>query len=112
SNSANPIHGLKLDIFPATLDGFVTLSTKADGGQGLGWDARFPTLRDADGDGLRSPLYQGLDPNDTTPDADNDGLSDKFELEQRAAGVAYSPIQCDTDGDGLTDAQEAQLGTD
>ncbi|MCL4862491.1 MAG: cadherin-like domain-containing protein [Caldilineaceae bacterium] len=106
---------LRYDIFPATFAEFITLATKPDGGRGLAWDSRFPSLVDADGDGLRSNAHGGVDPNDDPDthgwDTDNDGLSDAFEMERRAAGFAFSPIQCDTDGDGLTDAQEAFFGT-
>ncbi|MEZ4862420.1 MAG: LamG-like jellyroll fold domain-containing protein [Caldilineaceae bacterium] len=103
---------VKYDVFPATLADFVALGGEGDGGQGQRWDARFTSLRDADGDGLRGVAFNGLDPDDTTWDADRDGLSDRFELEQRAAGAPYSPILRDTDGDGLTDRQEAEIGTD
>ena len=95
----------------ATIDGFLTLGAKGDGGVGLNWDARFPSLRDADGDGLRSAAYNGLDPNDIAADADGDGLADPYELAQRAISTAISPILRDTDDDGLTDLQETQLAT-
>ncbi len=101
---------LRYDIFPATIDGFMALTAKA-GGQGLAWDTQFGALADADGDGLRASLRSGLDPDDTKIDADNDGLTDTYELNQRANGVAYLPTQCDTDGDGLTDGQEAHFHT-
>ncbi|HBY97300.1 MAG TPA: hypothetical protein DEP84_25735, partial [Chloroflexi bacterium] len=103
--TSSTIDALKFDIFPATLDGFMTLAGKGDGGLGLSWDPAFPSLPDADGDGLRSNVHAGLDPNDAAPDADGDGLADAYELERRAAGVGYSPILRDTDADGLTDFQ-------
>lgn len=105
------ISALRYDIFPNTLGSFLTLATKADGGRGLNWDAAFPSLKDADGDGLRASLHGGLDPDDSTIDKDNDGLTDSYELEQRAAGQPYSPIQCDSDNDGLTDGQESQFNS-
>lgn len=107
-----PIDSLHYDVFPATLAEFFALGAKGDGGLGLSWDARFPSLRDADGDGLLSTAYHGLDPNDATADADGDGLTDRLELERRAAGVAISPVLRDSDNDGLPDAQELRLGTD
>ncbi|MEZ4869224.1 MAG: RICIN domain-containing protein [Caldilineaceae bacterium] len=110
-NSSTKIDSLRYDIFPKTIDGFMTLGGKPDGGRGLSWDASFPGLRDSDGDGLLATAFGGIDPNDATWDNDNDGLSDSYELERRAAGVPYSPIQCDSDGDGLTDKQEAQFGS-
>lgn len=107
-----PINSLKYDILPATFAGFLALGSKPDGGIGQTWDAAFPSLRDADGDGLRSLVYKGMDPNDTTVDADGDGLTDRFELEQQVNGKLVSPIQVDTDADGLTDYQELRLATD
>ena len=106
-----PINSLFYDVFPATLDGFMSLTNSGDGGLRLGWDAAFPTLRDADGDGLLSAAYKGLDPNDASVDSDNDGLTDRYELEKRQAGYALSPISRDTDNDGLTDLQEMLLGS-
>lgn len=106
-----PINSLFYDVFPTTLDGFMSLTNTSNGGLRLGWDAAFPTLRDADGDGLLSAAYNGLDPNDASVDSDNDGLTDRYELEKRQAGFALSPISRDTDNDGLTDLQEMQLGS-
>lgn len=101
---------LLLDVFPADLDSFMALS--GDPGEvRMAWDSQFPTLNDADGDGLRASTKGGLDPDDRTWDADGDGLADVYELERRQSGLAYSPTLCDTDGDGLTDSQEEQFGT-
>ncbi|MBW7883682.1 MAG: LamG domain-containing protein, partial [Caldilineaceae bacterium] len=105
------IDSLRLDILPATLNEFILTVQKEDGGFGLAWDAAFRSLPDEDGDGLLSSRYNGLDPDDRKWDADSDGLSDRFEREQQQAGVNMSPIQIDTDSDGLTDAQELQFGT-
>ena len=107
-----PINSLQYDVFPATLNAFLALGPKADGGAGQSWDAKFPSLRDADGDGLLSFAYNGMDPNDLTADADNDGLTDRFEMEDQSSGINTSPILRDTDNDGLTDLQERRLGTD
>lgn len=110
--NSTKMDGYKFDIFPDTLDALMSLSPKADGGFGPAWDAQFGSIKDADGDGLLNSAFGGLDPNDTTADADNDGLSDTYELQRRQSGAAYSPISCDTDRDGLTDLQESQFGTD
>ncbi|MFN8440622.1 MAG: LamG-like jellyroll fold domain-containing protein [Caldilineaceae bacterium] len=110
SNSTK-IDAMKFDIFPATLDGFMTLGAKPDGGLGMSWDPAFLSLKDADGDGLLAINRGGIDPNDNSWDTDNDGLSDSYELERRQAGVNFSLTARDTDGDGLTDLQEAQFDT-
>ncbi|NJK80870.1 MAG: hypothetical protein HC914_13615 [Chloroflexaceae bacterium] len=102
---------LAFDIFPATFDEFVTFGPSGDGGQQLAWDERFNAEYDSDGDGLIAFARNGIDPNDTTWDADGDGLSDGFELERRTEGINYSPVEADTDGDGLSDAQEYDLST-
>lgn len=115
-NNASTLQTLVYDIFPATLDGFMSMGTAPGPGgaptQRLAWDNRFPVLKDADGDGLLAGSSGGIDPNDTTPDSDNDGLSDLVELQWRQLGQPVSPVLCDSDGDGLSDAQEVQLGAD
>lgn len=42
-----------MDIFPDTVAAFAATTDAGDGGRRLKWDAGFPTLADADGDGLR-----------------------------------------------------------
>ncbi|MFP4395024.1 MAG: hypothetical protein ACLFTI_07145, partial [Anaerolineales bacterium] len=51
-------------------------------------------------------LMRHADPNDTRWDTDGDGLSDLFEMQ-----IGSDPTLVDTDGDGLTDYEEVQLGT-
>jgi len=111
-STSTKFDNLSYDVYPATLDSFMTLSNKGANGLGLGWDAAFDALKDADGDGLISVAKSGIDPNDSTWDSDGDGLSDAFELERRQAGTNYSPISCDTDQDGLTDKQETDISSD
>ncbi len=108
--SSTEIDQIRFDVFPATLDEFMTFETRG-ANVALAWDDKFPSLMDADGDGLRPYVHGGLDPNDLKPDADGDGLTDVFELERRVAGLAISPITIDGDFDGLTDQQEIQYGT-
>ena len=68
-------------------------------------------MADADGDGLRSSAFGGLDINDNAFDSDNDGLADSYEMQQRQNGIPFSLTACDTDADGLSDLQESQMGT-
>ncbi|MCB0188803.1 MAG: hypothetical protein KDE31_31250, partial [Caldilineaceae bacterium] len=97
------------DIFPATLDEFHALVADEAGqpGMRLAWDAAFPVLRDADGDGLISKHYNGPDPDDSNPDTDGDGLSDFYEYQN-----GYDATDADADCDGLTDYWEAFYHTD
>ena len=108
SNYMNVGESFAFDVLPQTLDQFYSLTdSDGDGGYRLAWDALFPDLVDADGDGLRSKAHGGSDPADNTPDADGDGLSDQFELENSALGVKVN--QADSDGDGLSDYHEIRL---
>lgn len=85
---------------------------------------------DRDGDGLSAALERSWGTSDTDPDHDNDGISDYDETilcpvstpsdpwtaTERAANAAASgcpnPTQRDTDGDTLTDGEEAlHIGT-
>ncbi len=103
------------DIFPATLAEFVSLA-RLDGyanGYAPLWSQTgsptWPVQADADGDGLRSPDHPtlpGNDPNDSTADADNDGLSDFFEIKYNS-----NPLDPDSDQDGLSDADEVFYDT-
>ncbi|WP_133241161.1 binary toxin-like calcium binding domain-containing protein [Nocardioides gansuensis] len=77
-----------------------------------------PTKADTDGDGLVDGAEvntYGTDPLD--PDTDNGGVPDGAEVWQgtnptKGHGADDSPVPGDSDGDGLTDAEEKQLGTD
>lgn len=109
-NSSTKIDMFQFDILPGTLDDFMATTDRGDGGLRLAWDNAFRSIYDADGDGLPSAAYGGFD-DDTSWDRDHDGLSDRFELERRAAGVGFDVSAWDTDGDGLTDQQELELGT-
>ena len=111
-NNSSTLGALVYDIFPATLDGFMAMGAAADGSRRLAWDTRFPAVKDADGDSLLASSSGGIDPNDATPDSDNDGLTDLVELQWRQLGQPVSPVLCDSDGDGLSDAQEVQLSSD
>lgn len=112
---------LTLDVFPDTLDDFYSLKAKGNGTFALSWDSDFPALRDADGDKL---IYSN-DPDDSSFDTDNDGLSDYsetvfgtdprlFDTDQDGLYdlaellIQTDPTRKDTDGDGLTDFEEVQ----
>ena len=96
---------LTYDVLPATIDGFYSLARKGNG-YALSWGQTgtltFPTLLDADGDGMIATA----DPDDSKWDTDNDGLSDGYER-----GIGSNPAVPDTDGDSLPDAEEVRLGT-
>lgn len=102
---------LRLDVFPATLDGFMALTALPNGGHRLAWSAAFPSLYDADGDGLIARGRNGIDPNDTSPNHDGDGLTDLVELQWRERGFGLSADSWDTDNDGLSDDQELRIGS-
>lgn len=97
---------LAFDVFPETFSEFITLAPRYGGGYGLAWDDAFPTLQDADGDGLRSAVFGGNDPDDSRADTDGDGLSDFFEIQ-----IGFDPTHADPDGDGLNDDLEYRYGT-
>lgn len=108
SNYLSLTDNFSFDVFPGNLDGFYSLTDDdGDGGFRLAWDARFPDLADADGDGLRTVARGGNDPADNSADSDQDGLSDLFELQN--AGQGLDPRRADTDGDGLSDLDEIRL---
>ncbi|MEZ4732365.1 MAG: LamG-like jellyroll fold domain-containing protein [Caldilineaceae bacterium] len=102
------------DIFPATLTEFHTLEQVQENGQfvnryRLNWGGTkpFPTLVDADSDGLRSDGTGALDPDDKTGDKDNDGLPDPFEMQDSR----LNPSSADSDNDGLNDYLEIRHGS-
>ena len=109
NNHINLGQGLAFDVLPATVDGFMDLTARPDGGYTLQWwtNVAAPTQVDADGDGLRSAAFGGNDPNDSLPDTDFDTLSDFYEI---ANGT--DPLRADVDGDTLNDAAELRYGTD
>ncbi len=105
---------LLFDVFPETLDRFYKLTPK-QGGLALAWGQDghvvFPSLRDADGDGLLNKAAGGSDPDDSLWDSDYDGLSDLYEFQN-----GTDPLNADSDfdgyrSDGLSDYDEMVLGT-
>jgi von Willebrand factor type A domain/Bacterial TSP3 repeat len=83
---------------------------------------------DSDGDGISDDDEFKLGTDRLNKDTDGDGYSDWFEVRYAALGfdplvsqrtrcLAHSPkcpagVTCDTDGDGLNDCEEYELGTD
>lgn len=57
---------------------------------------------DTDGDGLTNADEQRLGTNPQRIDSDNDGLTDKFEIET----LKTNPLKADTDGNGISDWNE------
>ncbi|MBU0513105.1 MAG: LamG domain-containing protein, partial [Chloroflexi bacterium] len=96
----------RYDIFPTTLDGFYELKLISHSSYRLAWDYKFPTLQDADGDGLRARYIGGNDPDDKYIDSDNDWLADFYEIQ-----FGSNPKLADSDGDNLSDYLEALYGT-
>ncbi len=77
-----------------------------------------PLNPDTDGDGLNDywefrnmPEFDPLDPSDGLSDTDGDGLSFAEEY-LGTRGYTSDPNDWDTDGDGLSDGEEAARGTD
>jgi hypothetical protein len=100
------------DVFPENLTKFYQPAA-VDGGYSLAWaqsgDVRFGRQKDFDGDSLLNAMDGGADPDDSKWDADNDGLSDYFEMQ---IGTNPNPVGgYDADGDGLNDREELLLGT-
>lgn len=71
----------------------------------MGWNRgdAMPAPMDPDGDGLVSMASGGSDPSNLSWDADNDGLSDEYELNN-----LLNPADTDSDDDGLSDLFEAR----
>lgn len=103
---------LIVDVLPRTLNRFMEHVGNDNRTRWSSWllspDGRVMRMGDADNDGL----HHSADPDDTRWDSDGDGQSDAFELGRRQRGERFDPLLCDTDGDGLTDAQEWFYGTD
>lgn len=105
-----------LDVLPPTLDAFYARNWGRYQHNGKSGGIAFATPVDFDGDGLRNAAAGGLDPDDTKPDTDGDGVPDAVELALRQlgggkGGAAMNLSSPDTDGDGLCDGDEIRLGT-
>ena len=113
-NSSNPlIATISADgLVTAASSGTVMISATNDGVLGM---TRLQVILsvDTDGDGIPDDieLFNGLDPNNTIDgleDPDKDGLGNKEEL----IDFGTNPRDPDTDGDGIQDGEEVNLGTD
>ena len=83
-----------LDVLPNTLDGLKNWSALKN--------------HDKDGDGLLAQAERAHGTSDNNIDSDNDGLTDKFEVDYRAV-YGTNPKKSDSDNDGLLDGQEYRL---
>jgi gliding motility-associated-like protein len=71
---------------------------------------------DQDNDGLTNEEETATGTNPTNPDSDGDGINDGTEITNNSDPLnpcdpAINNVACDTDSDGLTNEQEAALGT-
>lgn len=95
----------KYDIFPTTIDEFITMRPK-NSGYTFSWSAdtdtlSFPKFNDADNDGLTYDLEIKYNSRDNASDTDSDGVADNREV---ANGTLT--YVADSDNDGLNDSQE------
>jgi len=89
--------GSEFRLFPSTNDAYVTSSTASDGEK---YFIVWRTTKMIYGTFLTPGAGYGTDP--TKADTDNDGLSDKLEIDQ----YFTDPLNNDTDSDGLSDYSE------
>ncbi|MCX6014029.1 MAG: discoidin domain-containing protein, partial [Chloroflexales bacterium] len=100
------------DVFPSTIDEFVSLRQK-NNGYTFAWtddnvQPTFPVFVDADNDGVPNSSELLSNTFDNKWDSDTDGISDYSEI-----NVTHSkPNVIDSDNDGLGDSQEILYGTD
>lgn len=97
-------------------------------GDGLSDSAEFlthhtnPLVADTDHDGLLDGLECSINTNPLQPDSDSDGMNDGWEYQHMASGFdpvvnnatdnnSNNNIDADPDGDGLTNGQECEWGT-
>ena len=66
-----------------------------------------PCVPDTDGDGLKD----GADPWPLSPDGDTDGMPDAYEVQYSCLNPKVADADKDPDGDGYTNIQEYQMGT-
>lgn len=109
--------GFFVNLSNLTLNGMATATVTIEDGQGIGI---ITGNDDTDGDGLNNELEGVFGTDSNNPDTDADGLSDGDEV--AANPDTSDPLDpcdpnamagaCDQDNDGLTNDEEAVLGTD
>ena len=139
SNSFNPLStpGNGESGVDTDRDGLTNLQEQSAGsnprnadsdGDGLSDSAEFlthhtnPLVADTDHDGLLDGLECSINTNPLQPDSDSDGMNDGWEYQHMASGFdpavnnatdnnSNNNIDADPDGDGLTNGQECEWGT-
>lgn len=102
----NASNKTRFDVFPATIEEFVTMQAKSNEGFTFAWSPLnasppFPAFIDADNDGMSHKLEQANGTSDNNYDTDTDGISD-----DREVALGTNPSIADNDRDGLSDYQE------
>jgi hypothetical protein len=107
----NASNKTRFDVFPAKIEEFVTMQAKSNEGFTFAWSPLnasppFPAFIDADNDGVSHKFEQKYGTSDNNYDTDTDGISDDREI-----ALGTNPSIADNDRDSLSDYQEFLYGT-
>ncbi|MBP8240838.1 MAG: hypothetical protein KAX36_00570, partial [Thermoflexales bacterium] len=106
-NASNYLNlNLVYDVFPTTLSGFYSLEPSYPG-YALAWGQAGMVQFGTLLDADGDGLDLTVDPNDSNFDTDGDGVTDLREVQ-----IGTDPTRADTDGDGLGDREELRFGSD
>ena len=117
----NDDSNLGIVYFEPILNEPITFQTDSDGDGVPNNDDNCPTVAnpdqaDLDGDNIGNLCDDDIDgdgtPNDTDTDDDNDGMPDEWENQYSGLNPYLNDANGDLDGDGLTNLQEYQGGSD